>query len=83
MLKLRHFRQNQLSKTIKGLFSYMDRKDKELIQTEKEKLKSLDSKIAKSHNPFLFKIFNSERFLERLKKMEKEEEKRQFAFDWV
>lgn len=37
------------------------------IKDEHEKLKLLEKKIEKSHDPLTFKLFNSKKYLEKLK----------------
>ena len=64
-------------------FNFLQNRDIKKIVKEEEKLKTLDPLIEKSYNPKIFKIFNSNKFLEKLKQMEKEDINNNKKFDYI
>lgn len=62
-------------------FCYLPEKNKREIKDEYLKLKQLDEKVAKSYEPYMFKLFNSRVFLEKLAILTRKEEKAYMGFN--
>lgn len=72
-----------IKKNLLRKFNFLQNRDIKKIIKEEEKLKTLDPLIEKSYDPLIFKIFNSSKFLENLKKIEKEDYQNNKKFDII